>query len=74
MYLMLIGRAPFETSRLEKTYERISKANFEFPEYFKEKEAKDLLRKILVVDLSKRWTFEQIMSHDFMNPKQGIPK
>lgn len=31
LYLMLVGKAPFETNRLEKTYERITKAQFEFP-------------------------------------------
>jgi hypothetical protein len=29
---------------------------------------------MLVVDPSKRLTFEQVLGHDFMNPKQGIPK
>jgi polo-like kinase 1 len=74
MYLMLVGRAPFETTRIEKTYEKISKADFDFPEHFRDSSAKDLLRKILVVDVSKRYTFEQILAHDFMNPKNGIPK
>lgn len=74
LYLMLIGRAPFETTRIEKTYEKISKADFDFPESFRDASAKDLLRKMLVVDVSKRLTFEQVLSHDFMNPKQGIPK
>lgn len=74
IYLMLIGKAPFETARVEKTYDRIAKADFDFPDYFKDSSAKDLLRKILVVDPSKRYTFEQILSHDFMNPKHGIPK
>ena len=27
-----------------------------------------------MVDPSKRYTFEQILSHPFMNPKNGIPK
>lgn len=57
MYLMLIGKAPFETSRVEKTYDKIVKADFDFPDYFKNSSAKDLLRKILVVDPSKRFTF-----------------
>ena len=74
MYLMLIGRAPFETSVVEKTYQRIAKGQFEFPESFKDEQAKDLIRKILVVDPSKRYTFEEILSHPFMNPKCGIPK
>lgn len=74
MYLMLIGKAPFETQRIEKTYQRISRAEFDFPQWFKDSSAKDLLRRILVADVSKRLTFEQILAHQFMNPKQGIPK
>jgi len=74
MYLMLIGKAPFETTRVEKTYDKITKADFDFPDYFKNQSGRDLLRKILVVDPSKRYTFEQILSHDFMNPTNGIPK
>ena len=35
MYLMLIGRAPFETSKVEHTYQRITKGQFDFPESFK---------------------------------------
>ncbi len=57
MYLMLIGKAPFETSRVEKTYDKITKADFDFPDYFKDLAGRDLLRKILVVDPSKRYTF-----------------
>jgi len=57
MYLMLIGKAPFETTRVDKTYEKIVKADFDFPEYFKNASGRDLLRKILVVDPSKRYTF-----------------
>lgn len=54
---MLIGKAPFETSMVEKTYQRISKGQFGFPESFKDNDAKDLLKKILVVDPSKRFSF-----------------
>lgn len=57
MYLMLIGKAPFETTRVEKTYDKITKADFDFPDYFKNQSGRDLLRKIMVVDPSKRYTF-----------------
>ena len=57
MYLMLIGKAPFETTAVEKTYQRISKGQFDFPDSFKDQEARDLLKRILVVDPSKRYTF-----------------
>lgn len=59
---------------VEKTYQRIVKGQFSFPESFKDQDAKDLVKKILVVDSSKRYTFEEILSHPFMNPTCGIPK
>ena len=74
MYLLLIGRAPFETSVVEKTYRKIIKGRFEFPESFKNDLGKDLLRKVLEVDPSKRYTFKEILDHPFMNPKCGIPR
>lgn len=54
---MMVGRAPFETAVVDKTYQRISKAQFSFPDNFKDHDAKDLIRKILVVDPAKRYTF-----------------
>jgi serine/threonine protein kinase len=74
MYLMLIGKAPFETAAVEKTYQRISKGQFDFPEWFKDNDAKDLIKNILIVDPVKRYTFDQIVNHPFMCPKCGIPK
>lgn len=50
------------------------KADFSFPSSFTNNEAKDLIMNILVVNPCKRYTFEQIMSHPFMNPYNGIPK
>lgn len=50
------------------------KVDYSFPEKFKNNEAKDLINKILVVDPCKRYTFEEIMSHPFMNPYNGIPR
>ena len=32
-YAMLIGRPPFETSEVKKTYERIKKNAYSFPDY-----------------------------------------
>lgn len=31
LYVMLVGRAPFETSKIEKTYEKITRGEFAFP-------------------------------------------
>lgn len=39
MYLLLVGKAPFETGKVEHTYQRIVKAQFDFPDSFKGPEA-----------------------------------
>ena len=71
---MLTGRAPFQAETSEKTKVRIMKGEFQFPDFFKDEQAKDLIKKILVVDPKKRFTFNEILNHPFMNPKNGIPK
>ena len=74
MYIFLTGRPPFETDNIAKTYERIKTADYKMPSSLTNTAAVDLLRKILVVDPAKRYTFEQILEHSFMNPLGGILK
>ncbi len=47
MYLMLTGKASFQTNSVKQTYSKISQGIFGFPDCFKDNEAKDLLRKYL---------------------------
>jgi polo-like kinase 1 len=56
MYIFLTGHPPFETDNLEKTYKRIKAGDFTIPSSMN-KEAGDLLKKMLVVDPAKRATF-----------------
>lgn len=51
IYIMLIGRAPFETQDLETTYKRINNAEFTFPCHINLSESsKKFITEILVVD------------------------
>lgn len=57
MFIFLIGKPPFETDNVSKTYERIKVADYKIPSSFTNQAAIDLLKRILVVDPSKRITF-----------------
>lgn len=73
MYIFLTGKPPFETDNLEKTYKRIKAGDFVIPPSMN-KDAADLLNRMLVVDPSKRATFNEVLAHPFMNPIGGIIK
>jgi polo-like kinase 1 len=52
---MVVGRPPFETSEVKKTYIRIKKGNYSFPENISlSHDFKDLINKIFILDPSKR--------------------
>jgi polo-like kinase 1 len=63
----LIGKPPFETSDTKTTYNRILKNNYSFPTNTPiSEEAKDLIKKILVLEPSKRLTLDEILQHPFI--------
>jgi polo-like kinase 1 len=74
-YTLLIGKPPFETSDTKTTYKRILKNNYSFPSNVPiSEEAKDLIKKILLLDPAKRPTLDDIMAHPFIknNPSKPI--
>jgi len=74
LYVLLIGRSPFETPDVNSTYTRIQNCSFEFPsEISISGEAKDLITKILTLDPSKRPSLDQILRHKFV-ANYKIPK
>jgi len=74
-YTFLIGKPPFETSDVKKTYKRIRANNYIFPDHITlTKNALDLIEKILVLDPNKRLSFDQILMHDFFQQEQFIPR
>lgn len=68
IYLLLSGEAPFKGESHENLFKLIKKAEFSFP---KEQwdgislEAKDLIKRLLVVNYGKRLTAQQILDHEW---------
>jgi calcium/calmodulin-dependent protein kinase I len=80
LYVMLCGFPPFSEDSNEKLFEMIKTGNYEFPspqwdpisDY-----AKDLIKKLLVVDPSKRLTADGILKHPWVvgdvTPRKNLP-
>eukprot|EP01016_Furgasonia_blochmanni_P007073 TRINITY_DN12834_c0_g1_i12.p1 TRINITY_DN12834_c0_g1~~TRINITY_DN12834_c0_g1_i12.p1 ORF type:complete len:379 (-),score=126.99 TRINITY_DN12834_c0_g1_i12:113-1249(-) len=81
LYVLLCGFPPFYEDTNEKLFEMIKKGKYEFPspqwdgisEY-----AKDLIKKLLVIDPKKRLNAEQILNHPWMvgqvTPRTALPE
>ena len=75
IYILLIGRPPFETNNVKETYKRIRLRNYSFPQNARISEpAKELIQNILVLNPYKRPSLEEILKSDFMNMGTSIPK
>eukprot|EP01017_Pseudomicrothorax_dubius_P030296 TRINITY_DN3767_c0_g2_i2.p1 TRINITY_DN3767_c0_g2~~TRINITY_DN3767_c0_g2_i2.p1 ORF type:complete len:271 (-),score=44.11 TRINITY_DN3767_c0_g2_i2:68-880(-) len=75
LYTLLIGTLPFASQDVKSTYTKIRNQDYDFPmEIPLSDSAKDMIRKILVVDPSQRPTLEDIMKHPFLNNGVQIPK
>ncbi|PSN37373.1 Aurora kinase A-B [Blattella germanica] len=61
-YECLVGKPPFETETFEETYRRIGRAQYSTPDYVSEG-AKDLIRKLLVIDPAHRLPLDKVLSH-----------
>jgi len=68
-YILLCGFPPFYNENLPELFEQILKAEYDFPEeYWKDisEGGKDFIRKLLVVDPSKRLTSKQALNHSWL--------
>lgn len=71
LYIMLGGYPPFQGSDMKSLFKKIKRADFKFHKKRWSNvsdEAKDLIRNILVVDSSRRYTAEQALQHQWMHP------
>ena len=75
LYILLIGKPPFETNNAKETYKRIRMKNYSFPQGERISEpAKELIESILVLEPHKRPSLQEILQSDFMNMGTSIPK
>ena len=73
LYAMLCGSFPFDDDSEQVLYSKIIKGFFEFPsEIYLTKEAKNLIKKILVVNPNRRANIEEIKNDPWFN-KSYIP-
>jgi len=68
LYTLLVGRPPFQTSNVQKIYDRIRRNEYEIPpEANISPEAQALIRQILSQRPSERPTLVQIMNHPWFH-------
>ena len=65
LYYMLCGHFPFEDSSNDQLYKKICKGKFEIPKFLS-KNAKDLISKILVVNIQRRINIKDIKKHPWV--------
>ena len=75
MYTLLVGRPPFETNDVKKTYNLIKMNAYTFPDHLSlSEEAKGLITQILKTEPLRRPSLAEILGHDFFQKTGSIPK
>jgi len=73
-YVLLCGFSPFLSSNQTGLFEKIMKAEYDFPDpewtHISE-QAKDFIRKLLVKEPEKRYTAAQCLTHPWLNGENG---
>ncbi len=70
LYVMLCGFPPFFDEDNETLFKLIKNGHYEFPSPYWDnvsREAKDLIRNLLVIDHTQRLTAEQILQHPWLS-------
>lgn len=66
LYVLVCGALPFDGSSLHTLRDRVLSGRFRIP-YFMSSDCESLIRKMLVLDPTKRYTVEQIKRHRWMS-------
>jgi calcium/calmodulin-dependent protein kinase I len=72
LYILLCGFPPFYHEQTPMLYEQIKKADYDFPDPYWtniSSEAKDLVTKLLELDVKKRYTPDQVLAHPWIAGK-----
>jgi serine/threonine protein kinase len=76
LYILLCGFPPFYEESTPLLFEQIMKGEFDFPSPYWDPisdDAKDLIRKMLVVDPKARLTCDQVMQHKWIQSASSVP-
>jgi serine/threonine protein kinase len=73
LYAMVCGYLPFEDKNNERLYNKILECKLEFPEHLSFV-CKDLIKKILTVNPSKRIKLEDIKHHPFLKAGEALKR
>ena len=65
LYVLLAGFLPFDEPTMSALFRKIGKADFAYPSWFSQ-DVRHLIDRILLVDVSKRYSLEQILQHPWM--------
>lgn len=65
LYVLVCGALPFDGSTLHALRDRVLSGRFRIP-FFMSSECESLIRRILVLDPTRRYSLQQILSHPWM--------
>jgi calcium/calmodulin-dependent protein kinase I len=74
-YVLLAGYPPFYDEDMKRLFRKIKDARYSFhPEHWDDKsdDAKDIITKMLCVDVKKRWTAEQLLEHPWIKTDDSV--
>lgn len=74
LYVMLCGFLPFQSTDRNRLFKKIKKGEYKMPSPYWDNvsaEAKDLVAKMLVVDVNKRMTADECLKHPWMKAAGG---
>lgn len=73
LYVLVCGALPFDGTNLQMLRDRVLQGRFRIP-FFMSEACEKLIRKMLVLDPSKRYTINMIKKHPWMQQDGGAPK
>ena len=71
LYIMLVGRPPFESKFSNETLRRARKGLFVLPQTLSE-DAKDIITGMLKINTEERMTIENVLNHPFLREAESM--
>mmetsp|Transcript_10829 Transcript_10829/g.19590 ORF Transcript_10829/g.19590 Transcript_10829/m.19590 type:complete len:404 (-) Transcript_10829:1049-2260(-) len=71
LYVLVSGGLPFDDDNLQVLFRKVGSGEFEIPEELSEN-VQDLIRRMLVVDVDRRYTIDQVWKHPWMKQSSYV--